>query len=451
MRAATGALLRTLLLALVVALVRPQGLAAQSAPAGTGLPAVEAGLTVLLDRYARPLEPAPLLEAGWRGALQASGVPDAAPPALPAFPAGRSEAWDEFQNRFAALVLAGGDADAMARAANQAMARSLGDCHTRFAPSFERETQSLSGPERYGGIGAASLDGRQFAPPAPGPVFVALVEGGPAQRAGIRLGDAVLAVDGVEAAALPTGRVTEMVRGAPGTTVELRLDRPGVPQPVTVVIEREWIEDRVLESRYVAPDAPGTPGIGYVRLRQFARPAAAALPGVVDELRAQGAAGWVLDLRDNSGGELQTFVGVASLFLNEGPLGVTVNRSGREQAIAPNGALHRPFARPLAVLVNGRSASAAELLAADVQDYGAGRVFGTSTAGCFGTSQLFRLPDGSAQWLTVSALQSGGARRDVHKVGVVPDEVIGRTRDDLAGGRDPQLARAVAWLRAGGR
>ena len=102
------------------------------------------------------------------------------------------------------------------------------------------------------------------------------------------------------------------------------------------------------------------------------------------------------------------------------------------------------------MLVDRQSASAAELLAADLQEYGAARLFGSTTAGCFGTSRLFRLPDGSGLWLTVSALQSGLARRDVHRVGLDPDEAVGRTRSELASGVDGPLARALAWVTESG-
>jgi carboxyl-terminal processing protease len=98
------------------------------------------------------------------------------------------------------------------------------------------------------------------------------------------------------------------------------------------------------------------------------------------------------------------------------------------------------------VLVDRQSASASELLAADLQEYGAARIFGGTTAGCFGTSRLFRLPDGSALWLTVTALQSGLARRDIQRVGLNPDEAVGRTRSELATGVDGPLARALSWV-----
>jgi carboxyl-terminal processing protease len=447
-----------------------QTVAPAPAPAEAPAPAVESALRtveaqlgLLLGRYATPLEAAALLGAGWAGALEAAGEVAGADDSR-AFALDRGAAWADFGARFRALAQdPGADPGALARAANRAMARSLGDCHTSLAASHEREVRSLDGAERYGGVGASVADPATFEPRPPGPLVVQVTEGGPADQAGIRAGDAVLAVDGTDAAGLPPARLVELVRGEAGTPVRLRLDRPGAPAPVEVTVERTLLEPRPVEGRLLsvpgpAPGgaqvagAPGAPGaqVGYVALREFSRAAEAALPAKLEELHAAGATHWVLDLRGNRGGNLQTFTRLGSLFLEEGTLAVTIDRNGAESTISADGTAYRPYLRPLAVLVDRQSASAAELLAADLQEYGAARLFGSTTAGCFGTSRLFRLPDGSGLWLTVSALQSGLARRDVHRVGLDPDEAVGRTRSELSSGVDGPLARALAWVTESG-
>jgi carboxyl-terminal processing protease len=444
---------------------------AAQAPAQPQTPAVEralrtveAQLGLLLGRYATPLEAAALLGAGWAGALEGAGEVAGAE-ASRAFAPDRGAAWADFGARFRGLAeRPGADPEALARAANRAMARSLDDCHTSVAVSHEREVRLLDGAERYGGVGASVADPATFEPRPPGPLVVQVQEGGPAQQAGIRAGDAVLAVDGTDAAGLPPSRLVELVRGEAGTPVRLRLDRPGAPAPVEVTVERALLEPRPVEGRLLsvpagapdagagapqapqAPQAPEAVQVGYVALREFSRSAEAALPAKLEELHAAGATHWVLDLRGNRGGNLQTFTRLGSLFLEEGTLAVTVDRNGAESAISADGTTYRPYLRPLAVLVDRQSASAAELLAADLQEYGAARLFGSTTAGCFGTSRLFRLPDGSGLWLTVSALQSGLARRDVHRVGLDPDEAVNRTRSELASGVDGPLARALTWV-----
>jgi carboxyl-terminal processing protease len=325
------------------------------------------------------------------------------------------------------------------------MARSVDDCHTRFAPDYAQETGVLGRSEQYGGIGATIIEAQSIDPAAPGPVIVWLVENGPAMRAGLRIGDAVIAVDGMPASGVASSRLAERVRGTPGTNVRLRVERPGEAAPLEFAVGRELVQLPLVEARTLGQ--PDGITVGYVRVRSFVGPSVAEVRGALERLRAAGAGQWVLDLRDNSGGDLDTFRRIASNLIPQGTLAVTTDRSGKAARLPVDGRAFVPFVQPLAVLVDGHSASAAELLAADLQDYGLARLFGTATAGCFGTSQPFPLPDGSALWLTVSTLKSGLAERDVHKVGVVPDEVVARSRSDLVAGQDPQLARAVAWLR----
>ena len=448
----------TAALLLFLPLAQATPAAAQLAPVTPihGARAVEVGLGFLLDRYAQALDPLPLLQAAWDGVAEAAtlgGEPvKAQVKAVGAAPmqGDRVAAWDEFQRRFEALISAGADPDTLAQAANRAMTRSLDDCHTRFAPSYDKELVSYDGGERYGGIGASALDAARFDPRPPGPVIIGLVDGGPAATAGVLLGDAVTGVDDVDVTGWPNNRVVELVRGEPGTTVHLRVDRLGEPAPFVIPVERAEIQTTLLESRLVEDDVAGP--VGYLQLKSFVRSVEPELPKAIDGLHEQGARGWVLDLRNNGGGSVPTFAAVASLFIKEGTLGVTTDRNGSETFIstlrpAANAQTERTdFTEPLAVLVNSLSASASELLAADLQEYGVARVFGETTAGCFGNSQLFRLPDGSAMWITVRALQSGLARRDVHKLGVTPDELVPRSRADLAGGRDPQLEAALQWL-----
>jgi carboxyl-terminal processing protease len=408
------------------------------------LRSVEAGYGFLMDRYVTAPDPAKLLDAAWGGALEA--LPQEKRLASPIHPVAgdRAGAWADFSQRFQQAIDGGADADALARAANRAMARSLDDCHTRFAESYEKEIASYEGTERYGGIGASALDATRFDPLPPGPVIISLVEGAPAARSGLRLGDAVIGVDGTDTTGWTNSRVVELVRGTPGTTVVLRVDRPGTTQPVEIAIQREEIDYALVEHRLLPGAAQEN--VGYVQLKGFSRAAEPAMPEAFEALRAQGAEGWILDLRNNGGGSVLTFTAIASLLIPEGTLGVTVDRGGAESYITATGGAHKPYVRPLAVLVNALSASASELLAADLQEYGVARVFGDTTSGCFGNSQLFRIPDGSAMWITTRALQSGKERRDVHKQGVTPDEEVRRTRADLAAGDDPQLAAALAWL-----
>jgi carboxyl-terminal processing protease len=329
------------------------------------------------------------------------------------------------------------------------MAASLDDCHTSFTPDHARDAGALSRSEPYGGIGAVIREARRFDPAPPGPVVVQVFEGSPAATAGLRAGDAVVAVDDVAAEVIP-GPLTERVRGTPGTTVRLRIDRVGVPSLVDLAIERGAVTVPLVAFRRV--EIAGVGPVGVVRFRSFAQPAVAPVTEAISALRGQAVRGWVLDLRENGGGDLGVFERVASQFLS-GPLAVTVDRDGAPRTLTSRGTTGSDAPQsvdrlPVAVLVNGETASAAELLAGDFGDYGIGRLFGERTAGCFGTSRLFRLPDGSGMWITVSVLQTGVARRDVHRSGFTPSEVVLLRRNDLAVGRDSVMEASFAWLQA---
>ena len=417
-----------------------------SPPATPVVPALEvirAAFDLLRQRYVVAIPPEALLAA----ARRADGSQDRKDSRSGQQAVGIEEAWRSFAAEFAAISRTMPSGANPAHVAVRRMTASLDDCHTSFTPDHARDAAALSRVEPYGGIGAVIREAKRFDPIPPGPVVVQVFEGSPAAGAGLRAGDAVIAVDDVASSAM-TGPLTERVRGAPGTTVRLRIDRLGAPAPVDLAIERGAVTVPLVAFRRI--DVVGVGAVGVVRFRSFAQPAVAPLLEALTVLRGQSVRGWVLDLRENGGGDLGVFERVASQFLS-GPLAVTIERDGAPRTMLSRGteASDGPASvdrLPVAVLVNSETASAGELLAGDLGDYGVGRLFGERTAGCFGTSRLFRLPDGSGMWITVSALQTGLARRDVHRSGFLPSVPIVLRRGDLAAGRDDGVEASLAWL-----
>ena len=407
------------------------------------LDVVRAAFDLLRQRYVVAVPPESLLAA----ARRVDGSPDRADARADASGADVETVWQAFAAGFSDLVREVPPGANPAHVAVRRMTASLDDCHTSFTPDHARDAGALARVEPYGGIGAVIREPRRFDPLPPGPVVVQVFERSPAASAGLRPGDSVIAVDNVEAGSIP-GPLTERVRGSPVSTVRLRVDRPGLPSPVELSIERGAVTVPLVAYRRV--DVVGVGPVGLVRLRSFAQPAVAPMEEAVAVLRGESVRAWVLDLRENGGGDLGVFERVASLFLS-GPLAVTVERDGAPRTMTsrgstPTGAPDSLDRLPVALLVNGETASAAELLAGDFDDYGFGRLFGERTAGCFGTSRLFRLPDGSGVWITVSALQTGVARRDVHRAGLAPSIPVALRRADLAAGRDGVVDASLAWL-----
>jgi carboxyl-terminal processing protease len=197
-----------------------------------------------------------------------------------------------------------------------------------------------------------------------------------------------------------------------------------------------------------APDATGrvvADGIGYVRLRSFGAQSAQQLDAVLTKLRTANVRAYVLDLRANGGGYRDAAIAVASHFVR-GTVVTIQERTGKPAPFTAK-AETTPIGAPLAVLVDGDSASAAEIVAGAVQDDKTGTLVGTRTFGKGLVQETFALPDGGAIKLTTARYLTP-AGRDIDKVGITPDVVVAQPADAHPGqlGRDAQLDRALALL-----
>ncbi|MSQ42896.1 MAG: PDZ domain-containing protein [Chloroflexi bacterium] len=419
-----------------------------------GLEVVRAAFDLLRARYVQPIEAGSLIAAA-RGPDRSRGEGGTARgPDASLATATVDALWESFASGYPASVLAVPDGGNPAHVAVRRMTQSLDDCHTSFSSNYERDSSALLRSDPYGGIGVVIRSQEAFVPQPPGPVVTQIFANGPASKSGLHIGDAILAVDGVTVSAVG-GSLTERVRGTPGTPVNLRIDRPGARFPLDITVVRGEVVAPLVDARIIPTDGIGP--VGIVRLQTFAQPAFGPFADAINRMRDQGVRAWIVDLRENGGGDVGIFERIASLFISEGPLARTVSREGTPRTIRASSAWQASEGGqastrlvdgiPVAVLVGRNTASAAELLAGDLEDYRIGRLFGETTAGCFGTSRIYRLPDGSGVWITVSTLQTGIGHRDVHRVGLEPAVTVLRTRNDMASGQDPVVDRAVEWLR----
>jgi carboxyl-terminal processing protease len=341
----------------------------------------------------------------------------------------------------------------MAYAAIRAMLDTLGDRnHTQFLTKTERQFQQASLRGRFGGIGAEiSIQNER-------PVVVAPMDGTPAQRAGIRPGDVILAVEGEDTARMPLEQVILKVRGPEGSPVRLKIQHAGEDEPVDVTITREEIALRSVTSRYYEDE-----GILHLRLGQFSQGATNGIRQAVEDARPRGLRGIVMDVRNNPGGLLDQAVNVTSQFLADGNVLLEQDRDGKRKPYPvrtnPAGAATDV---PLVVVVNNGSASSAEVFSGAIQDNGRGPIVGTQTFGTGTVLTSFELQDGSAlllgfaYWLTPNGrmIRENGIAPDV--VVELPADVLPITPDRAAGlsvaeiaERDPQLGAAFEILRGG--
>jgi carboxyl-terminal processing protease len=208
-------------------------------------------------------------------------------------------------------------------------------------------------------------------------IVVAPLPGGPAERAGLQPGDRIVDINGKQTKGWTNEEASKALRGKPGTTVSLTIERPGVASPIGLKIQRTTIHQSAVRRASLLDN-----GVGYIDLKAFSDSTAKELSGAITSLLARGMKSLVLDLRTNPGGLLNQGVRVSDLFLDPGQKIVSmrgrVPDSNREYT---DSAKQRWPDLPLLVLVDGRSASAAEIVAGALQDHDRAVIIGTPTYG----------------------------------------------------------------------
>ncbi len=292
------------------------------------------------------------------------------------------------------------------------LCRDLDDHSIFMNPDEYRELREETSGQYFGiGIALDLEDGRLL--------VQRTIEASPAEAAGILPGDEILAVDGVVVGELGPEVALARIEGKRGSMVVLRIARGGLAETLEVAVRRDQVRTNSVESALLSPN------VGWLRIERFQR-------RTVDEvrraLRALGAtgsvpAGVVVDLRGNPGGYLSQAVAVADIWLAEGAIVSTVDRSsGTQRDMARS--LGADMTTQLVVLVDGRTASAAEIVAGALQDRGRAQVVGETSYGKGSVQQFFDLSDGSALKLTTARYYTPSGA-SIQGVGVRPDVALG--------------------------
>ena len=239
------------------------------------------------------------------------------------------------------------------------------------------------------------------------------VDGTPAMKAGIQSGDKIVSVDGVSTENAYVDYVSSLLKGEPGTTVLVGIDRYGEKFEVELV--REIINDQA--ARYYMFDEDL--GIGYIELKTFSKKAGPDIQAALDDLTAQGMKALVLDLRFNGGGLVDQAIEVASKFIPSGPVVHVKPRNGNVTTF--NTVSERVIDIPMVVLVNQYTASASEILSGALQDTGVATIVGMPTFGKGLVQTLFTLSDGSGLAVTSQIYLTAGGREITHENPITPD------------------------------
>ena len=267
-----------------------------------------------------------------------------------------------------------------------------------------------------------------------GILLVDVYDNGAGYKAGLRTGDRIVKVDDTDVTDMDLSSAVALVKGEKGTTVRLGIVREGVTCDYTVV--RDEVEIQTVN--YAMTDD----SIGYIAISQFESVTAKQFKAAIEDLKAQGAKGIVIDIRNNPGSLLTTVVTMLKYILPNGLIVYTEDKAGNRKEYSDSD--NEELDIPLAVLVNGNSASASEIFAGAIQDYKKGIIVGTQTYGKGIVQTLKPLTDGSAIKFTIAKYFTPKGQ-DIHGNGVTPDVVV---EFDKNADEDTQFNAAIDSLKA---
>ena len=330
------------------------------------------------------------------------------------------------------------DEDTLADGAASGMVDATGDEWSYYLSADEVAAYEESMANAYVGVGITITEDAE----AGGMRVEGVVSGGPAEEAGIRVGDLLLAVEGEDVLTLGIDGTRDLVRGEEGTHVNMHFSRNGTEYDVSV--ERRSIETPVVTGELLDEN------IGYIKIDNFDERSAAETIAFVKDLIGQGAEALLFDVRFNPGGYADELVKVLDYLLPEGDLFRSVDYAGREEVDTSDASC---VELPMAVLVNEDSYSAAEFFAAALQEYEWATIVGSQTYGKGNFQTAFYLSDGSMVNLSIGKYYTPGGK-SLSETGVTPDVVVDLDDEQYAllyynaleQADDPQFQAAIDTL-----
>lgn len=352
------------------------------------------------------------------------------------------EAWSVVDNYFYKTA----DKEKRLQGAIAGMLQSTGDRYAAYLPKDENElfVDNLAGS--FSGIGAeiSQIDGY--------PTIVSPLVGSPAERAGIKPKDIITKIDGVDTSGENFAHAINRIRGTLGVAVKLTIVREGVADTIEISVVREKIE--LPNVSYEALAGPhGT--YGYIRINEFLDDSPQKVADAITALQKQSVTGYVIDLRNNPGGLLSAAVDISSLFIDPATKPdlnqIIVSQKDRAGAVTTYKVTQKPVvaSAPLVVLINEGSASASEITAGALLDYGRAKLVGTKSFGKGSVQELKNLNDGSSVKITVAHWLTP-LNHEIDGTGIAPtNEVKLNTDEKVTAGKpdqDRQLREAANLL-----
>ena len=333
-----------------------------------------------------------------------------------------------------------GDADKtkIEDAAADAMVNAMGDRWSYYIPASELPSFLENSENAYVGIGVTV----QATEDHSGLMVIAVQPGGPAEEAGVQVGDVIIQVDGESAQDRTVTEISAMIKGEEGTVVSVTVLRSG--EGITMSMTRKRMETTVASSKLLNEH------VGLVTIQNFDERCADETIAAIKALLNQGADMLLFDVRNNPGGYVDELTKVLDYLLPEGDLIRTVGTDGSDETVTSDASCVKV---PMAVLINENTFSAAELFAADLSEYGAAKLFGQQTSGKGFYQYVFQFADGSAAGISVGRYYTGHGA-SLEGIGLTPDETVKLDDESeallyngmLEPENDAQLQAALSYL-----
>ena len=316
---------------------------------------------------------------------------------------------------------------------------SLDDPYSVYYTADEYNTMIESSSGKYCGIGATVTQNAKTG-------IITIVTPfatGPAYKAGIKPGDIIYKINGVEVTGKDLTKVVSEMKGEAGTKVKVTIIREGVNDPIVLTIVRKEIEVPTIEKKILSGK------IGYIAISEFDEITVSQFDSAVDALEKEGMKGLIVDVRNNPGGRLASVVEILDRLLPPELIVYQLDKDGnRSESYADD---DTKVTIPMAVLINGNSASASEIFAGTLQDYKAATLVGTQSFGKGIVQQIFPISDGTAVKLTISKYYTPKGR-NIHGIGITPDVEVDldeamKKEVTIPVDKDNQLQKAISVLK----
>lgn len=318
------------------------------------------------------------------------------------------------------------DTDILIAGAVKGMVSSLGDPHSIYMDAKMYKEFMVETEGSFGGVGMVlGVKDKTL-------TVISPIEGTPSDKAGIKSGDQILKIDGKDTKDMALDEAVAKIRGPEGTSINLAIRHANEPVK-EITLTRSNIQIKTVAGKML-PDK-----IGYIRISMFNENTGNDFSQKYKELEAEGMKGIILDLRDNPGGLLEESVKVASKFVPKGPVVSVVTRDGHRETHTSN---LEAIKYPVAVLVNGGSASASEIVSGAIQDTASGTLIGTKTYGKGSVQTVIRLDSGAIK-LTIAKYLTPNDR-SINGIGIEPDIKVEMEKDTKS---DVQLDKAIDFVK----